>query len=160
MIEGFGPNNESIGQLLTAASNKRGVQAHGKNADENTIAAFLIGAQHNAFFGVGGWSAAQPESHWSECFDFPLGAPLGPATYSVDTAAWSRSFSKGINASFNARSNKGVVEGWHFQPTNSSTATTAYTNAIPAHATTAPDTTTAANKNMPGSESGLRVQSL
>ena len=69
MIEGFGPNNASIQQLLLNAANNRGVQAHGRPT-EDCVAAFLIGAGHRAYFGIGGWSerGATFEDHWMPQF--------------------------------------------------------------------------------------------
>ena len=44
MIEGFGPNEESIQQLQMAAQNGRGVQAHARDGSVDVLAAFLVGA--------------------------------------------------------------------------------------------------------------------
>ena len=65
MIEGFGPNNASINQLLLSAANNRGVQAHARSGNENTVAAFLVGAGFRAYFGLGGWSQHSPT--FQEC---------------------------------------------------------------------------------------------
>ena len=127
MIEGFGPNNASIQQLLLNAANQRGVQAHGRPT-EDCVAAFLIGAGHRAYFGIGGWSerGATFEDHWmpqfaSDCLpatdvsldlltprsfpierirvgSYPLGDPLADATYSQGT--WTREFAKGVKVTF------------------------------------------------------------
>jgi hypothetical protein len=69
MIEGFGPNNASINHLLLCAANGRGVQAHSqRGVDEDNLAAFLVGAGHKAYFGMGGWSSSTSEGnafgHW------------------------------------------------------------------------------------------------
>ena len=126
MIEGFGPNNASIQQLLLNAANNRGVQAHGRPT-EDCVAAFLIGAGHRAYFGIGGWSerGATFEDHWMPQFasvtypatdmsldslttfisikrirvgSYPLGDPLADATYSQGT--WTREFDKKVKVTF------------------------------------------------------------
>ena len=52
MIETFGANNQSIKEMLLAAANGRGVQAHGAPS-ESSLAAFLIGAGYRAYYGIG-----------------------------------------------------------------------------------------------------------
>jgi len=117
MIEGFGPNNASINQLLLNAKNGRGVQAHGKPS-QSCVAAFLIGAGYRAFFGVGGWSEKGKtfDDHYMSQFALPLGNPLSDAKYDKVTSTWSRKFSKGVEVSFDCKGNKGVVKGWTWPP--------------------------------------------
>ena len=130
MIEGFGPNNASIQQLLLNAANQRGVQAHGRPT-EDCVAAFLIGAGHRAYFGIGGWSerGATFEDHWmpqfaSDCLpatdvsldslttfisgqenfqDIRVGSyPLGNplADATYSQGTWTREFAKGVKVTF------------------------------------------------------------
>ena len=115
MIEGFGANNESINQLRMAAANGRGVQAH-SGTSESDFAAFLVGAGHRAFFGTGGWSTttqAAMDAHRPPQFDLPLGAPLADGAYDAASQTWTRRFAH-VNASFNAKTKTGTVEGWDF----------------------------------------------
>ena len=77
MIEFFKPDNASITQMLVAQSNNRGVLAHCQHAvDEDSLAAFLVAAYPNAFFGTGKWYAngadAVSVDHWRPAFGFPL----------------------------------------------------------------------------------------
>jgi hypothetical protein len=65
------------------------VQAHAKGADMDTIAAFMVGAGHRAYFGMGGWSsgtsAGNAFGHWSPVFAEPLGNPTGDPVCVVPT---------------------------------------------------------------------------
>ena len=115
MIEGFGPNNASINQLRLAAANGRGVQAH-SSTSESAYAAFLIGAGYRAYFGTGGRSTtsqASMDSHRPPQFDLPLGVPHGDGVYDARSGVWTRHFVH-VNVTFNAHTNKGVVQGWDF----------------------------------------------
>jgi len=119
MIEGFGPNNASISQLLMNAANGRGVQAHtiiqSRVDVESVLAAFLVGAGYRAYFGVGDWSEKGPDfdDHWLPQFDMPLGEPLEDGVYSSKTRAWSRRFEH-VNVTFDTKKNVGHVQGWKF----------------------------------------------
>eukprot|EP00040_Diaphanoeca_grandis_P023282 m.126363 g.126363 ORF g.126363 m.126363 type:complete len:490 (-) comp29198_c2_seq1:160-1629(-) len=111
MIEGFGANVPSIQQLQLSAKNGRGVQAHAIKVDEDSVAAFLIGAGYRAFLGTGGWGTADPNAHWHPVFAKPLGAPLADATLSP-LGVYSRSFGNGIHVTFDSHTNKGNITGW------------------------------------------------
>jgi hypothetical protein len=112
MIEGFGPNNASINQLLLSAANSRGVQAHGKN-NEDCVAAFLVGAGFRAYFGMGGWSQKSPtfEDHWMPQFDMPLGEPVSDGIYTAADSTWRREFKSGVTVTFSLNGNKGNITG-------------------------------------------------
>lgn len=110
MIEGFAPNAENLGYLQMTVANGRGVQAHSvAGASESAVAAFLIGAGYHSYFGMGGWDDGQP--HWSPVFEFPLGAPYGPATNA--NGVWTRRFLH-VNVTFDQSSGTGTVQGWTF----------------------------------------------
>lgn len=113
MIEGFGPNNASINQLLMSAANGRGCQAHAEHGSEDSLAAFLIGAGYRAYFGLGGWTGTTVDDHLLPQFSQPLGRPFGDATYDPASSTWARQFIH-VNVTFNAITNKGKVDGWAF----------------------------------------------
>ena len=112
MIEGFGPNNASINQLLLSATNSRGVQAHGRGSEDD-VAAFLVGAGYRAYFGMGGWSQKSPtfEDHWMPQFEMPLGTPLSDGVYTPSDKTWRREFSSGVKVVFSLNGNKGNITG-------------------------------------------------
>ena len=112
MIEGFGPNNASINQLLMNVQNGRGVQAHGKNS-QDCVAAFLVGAGYRAYFGMGGWSQKSPTlgDHWMQQFAFPLGEPLSDGVYTAADTTWRRSFKSGVKVVFELAGGKGTITG-------------------------------------------------
>lgn len=111
MIEGFGSNRDSIEQLRMAAKNNRGVQAHAGKVDEDTVAAFLVGAGYRAYFGMGSWNVAEPTAHWDPIFAAKLGAPLGDCTVTAD-GLYQRKFENNISVSFDANTNKGTITDW------------------------------------------------
>ena len=110
MIEGFGPNQLSIEQLRMAARNNRGVQAHAGRVDEDTVAAFLVGAGEFHYYGMGGWQDGFVRSkHWVEgVFGRRLGEP-DDAVYDQSTATWTRTFKGGTKVTFDTKGNKGAV---------------------------------------------------
>ena len=120
MIEGFGPNNASITQLRDNAANGRGVQEHAGRADESSIAAFLVGAGHRAYFGLGGWGTSSQKAlddHWQTPFEWPLGAPVSDGVYDSDGGGvWTRRCEH-VNVTFRLRGGTGAIEGWQFSPT-------------------------------------------
>ena len=83
-------------------------------ACESHIAAFLVGAGANAYWGQGGWSdpdSSQVPGRWMpEFFEKPLGTPLADATYDAQAQVWTRSFARGARAWFSAANNSGGVE--------------------------------------------------
>lgn len=117
MIEGFGANNASIQQLLMNAENGRGVVAHGRGSEDD-LAAFLIGAYHRAYYGLGGWSEGKHDfnNHWLPQFALPLGEPLSDATYDASGGTWNRQFAHGVNVTFAVKINRGKIVGWNFPP--------------------------------------------
>ena len=143
MIEGFGANNESINQLRMAAANGRGVQAHTMNPSESAFAAFLVGAGYRAYFGTGGWSTttqAAMDAHRPSQFDLPLGAPLADGAYDALSQTWTRRFAH-VNASFNAKTKKGTVEGWDFPTPTPAPAPVPTPVPVPAPTAACPSTT-------------------
>ena len=94
----------------------RGIQVHAKSADETNLAAFLVGAGHRAYFGIGGWSSASAAAnsfgHWDPIFGKPLGAPHADAMLSAD-GVYSRQFGPtNISVTFDTNTNHGKISGW------------------------------------------------
>jgi hypothetical protein len=117
--EGCAASNDTINTLrnLTALARAQGrrliYQVHG-NGELDEIAAFLIGAGENHYYGLGGWSGTGPHAnfsdHWVEgVFGRPLGTPLADAVYDAATATWSRRFRSGASVVFNANTNHGTT---------------------------------------------------
>lgn len=122
MIESFHASNSSIQDLLMGVSNRRSVQAHCRQDCRDPLAAFLIGASENTYFGAGEWSSGDGtrednfDHHWMPEFDLPLGKPLGDATYEdTDGGIWQRSFQH-VNVTFTLKTGKGAFEGWDLTP--------------------------------------------
>ena len=99
------------------------VQAHvGVNTDvsttcgcacmTDTLAAFLIGAGENCYYGSGLWiSPSLPDVQQRWCpplFEKPLGAPLADATKD-GSGVWHRAFKSGTKVQFDTKSNKGTI---------------------------------------------------
>lgn len=92
----------------------------GKQQDKiDQLAAFLIGASTNSFFGAGSWACDHTHREgvaWWPEYDYPLGAPHGNATYNPRSKVWSRSFGNGTKVSFgSAREPQGEIE-WSSRP--------------------------------------------
>ena len=109
--EGCSANNATITLLrsITAKSlllNKRLLyQCHTTGGmDEDTVAAFLIGAGVDHYIASGGWAASgkNPINYWSPILAKPLGAPTAAAVYDNATTTWTRSFGSGTVVTFNA----------------------------------------------------------
>jgi hypothetical protein len=83
-------------------------------ACESHIAAFLVGAGENAYWGQGGWvlpGSAGVANRWMpQYFEKPLGAPLSDGIYDPQTQVWSRNFAKGARVWFSAANKSGAVE--------------------------------------------------
>jgi hypothetical protein len=117
--EGCVAGNATIKTLRLAAAkavadNTRYVYECHSNGVTNDLAAFLIGAGVDHYFGFGGWVDEAPvsTSHWHVEMGYPLGAPVADATYDASTATWSRAFSStaGLtNVTFNAIMNTGTI---------------------------------------------------
>ena len=65
--------------------------------------------------GLGGWQGVGKHGNFSEhwvdgVFDQKLGAPLGDAEFDPTTDTWRRAFHSGTTVSFNANTNKGLIE--------------------------------------------------
>ena len=119
-IEFFVPNNASINELLSGAGSGQVIQAHkglsmkpsGCSGDlTDIIAAFLIAASENCYFGCGGWNTRGNNTDpltWRKEYDMPLGEPLGPATY--QKGIWMRQFKRGTKVTFDTSTNKGNIQ--------------------------------------------------
>ena len=119
-IEFFVPNNASINELLSGADSGQVIQAHkglsmkpsGCSGDlTDVIAAFLIAASENCYFGCGGWNTRGNDTDpltWRKEYDMPLGEPLGSATY--QKGIWMRQFKRGTKVTFDTSTNKGSIQ--------------------------------------------------
>ena len=118
---GHGANGASAiwKNLAECDRNKKVVEAHLTGAVNNdTVAAFLIGAGELALFGSGGWDfkggVEQIVSRWYlDFYDRPLGLPLGPAMPVTDAASGNvsmvRRFALGTEARFCLNTSRGEV---------------------------------------------------
>jgi hypothetical protein len=79
----------------------------------NALAAFLIGAGEDCYFGTGAWIASglqDVENRWCpELFERPLGVPLANATKDEATGRYTRSFKSGTHVTFDTKTNKGTI---------------------------------------------------
>ena len=88
---------------------------------ESALAAFLVAAGTNHFFGAGSWTcnhtSREGVTWWPE-YDRPLGEPLGPATFLPSATATAgasggqvlvRSFAHGVQAQFDLETGQGKV---------------------------------------------------
>jgi len=120
-IESFAADEDSIILLNQSAALGKLVQAHAgysedssdnhcSNNVEQALAAFLIGARENSFFGCSrSWNVdTDPVADvWHEEYDRPLGAPTGFAVKNGDV--WTRTFSSGTVVTFNAANSTGHI---------------------------------------------------
>ena len=115
-IEFFEANNDSINALLEGVKNGKVMQFHVpinfscKGDLTDIMAAFLIGAGKYSYFGCGDWHAAGDDDTpltWRPEYDYPLGEPVGPASYVDDK--WERSFASGTKVTFNMSTMKGLI---------------------------------------------------
>ena len=116
--EGCVAGNATITTLRAAAARaaadaKRYVYECHSNGSPDDLAAFLIGAGADHYFGFGAWVDDLPAaSHWVAEMGFPLGAPVADAAYDAPTATWSRAFASAAgrtNVTFDARTNRGAI---------------------------------------------------
>jgi len=123
-IEGFGPNEKSIRTLQTLAKEGLGAKAHccrtsdssvAVNSDcsiwdnvQDGLAAFLVGAGENAFFGCGNGFEMGSWVKWYPQYDYPLGPPMSDGVKGAD-GEWTRRFKSGTTVHFNPKSNKGTI---------------------------------------------------
>ena len=124
--EGCVAGNATIVTLRLAAAkaiadNTRYVYECHANGVANDLAAFLIGAGLDHYFGFGGWVDNGPvsTSHWRVEMGYPLGTPVSDATYDASTATWSRAFSSAAgltNVTFDAIKSTGTIAWASMQP--------------------------------------------
>lgn len=121
MQEGCVAGNATINTLIAAASAAR---AHGtrflyechSNGTPDDLAAFLIGAGPDQYWGFGAWmlpGGISPGT-WLPEMGYPLGGPLGDAVYVHPT--WTRAFGDAANpttVTFDATTNTGHVVWAH-----------------------------------------------
>jgi len=116
--EGCVAGNATITTLRAAAARAaadatRYVFECHSNGSPDDLAAFLIGAGADPYFGFGAWVDDLPAaSHWVAEMGFPLGAPVADAAYDAPTATWSRAFASAAgrtNVTFDARTNRGAI---------------------------------------------------
>ena len=116
-IEFFHPNNDSINNLTEGVRNGKVMQAHmalGAPCEGDItdyLAAFLVAVGKYSYYGCGIWSTTGNDSSsffWHPEYDKPLGAPLGPATYTG--RVWKRQFASGTKVTFDTSNNKGTIE--------------------------------------------------
>ena len=122
-IEGFRPNNGSINALMEAVRMGKVVQAHMSDLPANGckgnmtshIAAFLIGAGNNSYYGCGSWNAAGDDDapwYWRPEYDYPLNEPTGPPWY--EGGVWQRRFVSETLVKFDTSTNKGSIH-WDYK---------------------------------------------
>ena len=131
MIEDFVGSEKCVQTLQTVAARGLTVQAHAGNypagnacvdGDTNSLAAFLIGAGNYSFYHcAGGWSSdarwpavSDAWLDWRPEYDWPLGAPSGPASKrpsaaNASTSVWTRSFASGTRVEFDGGLANGTV---------------------------------------------------
>ena len=113
-IEFFTASNASINELMLGVKNKKFVQAHIPERCTNDLtdymAAFLIGAGENCYFGCGSWHASGNDTvpfMWHPEYDKSLREPKAPATYK--DGLWEREFMSGTEVTFDANRKKGTI---------------------------------------------------
>lgn len=115
--EGCNGNNITITALRAAAalaisSNTRLLfECHSDSSSESNMAAFLIGAGVDQYWGFGPWVTPSGgfESSWLPEYERALGEPVSDATYDAPTGLWVRTFSSGTAVTFNAKTEKGSI---------------------------------------------------
>lgn len=115
--EGCDGSNATITALRAAAARARLdgrrylYECHADAASESAIAAFLVGAGTDQYWGFGPWvtPAGGFASRWLPDFERPLGAPVADAAYDAATGMWTRAFASGTAAAFNANTGEGTI---------------------------------------------------
>ena len=76
------------------------------------LAAFLIGAGEDHYWGFGPWLtwAGGYAANWLPEFDKPLGEPLGAGQYDASSGLWTRQFASGTTVSFDPSTSKGQIK--------------------------------------------------
>jgi hypothetical protein len=116
---GFQGKAAGVQALLAAAAAGKGFLASDKPGTANAppavllsqLAAFLVGAGTNCFFGGGSWTANHTSREgvtWYPEYDRPLGPPLGPANKSSD-GTLTRRFQSGTVAVYHPSNQTGTV---------------------------------------------------
>lgn len=123
-IEMFAPDEGSILELLDGAKKGFLMQAHATTygnastygcndieAMTDVIAAFLVAAGDDSYFGSGPWISPgieDVEQRWCpELFDRPIGKPIGDAVKA--NGMYKRVFASGTTVLFDTGSNKGTI---------------------------------------------------
>ena len=119
MLEGCTNSNATVTNLRAVAQRSRAngnvplvYECHANAADESSMAAFLVGAGENAYWGFGNWvnyTAANMDTRWLSVFDRKLGSPEADAVYDEAGSMWTRSFGSGTKVTFNARTEVGTI---------------------------------------------------
>jgi len=117
--EGCTNSNATVTNLRAVAQRSRAngnvplvYECHANAADESSMAAFLVGAGENAYWGFGNWvnyTAANMDTRWLSVFDRKLGSPEADAVYDEAGSMWTRSFGSGTKVTFNARTEVGTI---------------------------------------------------
>ena len=112
--EGCTASNATVNTLRSAAAAAkrdatRYIYECHSDGTESDMAAFLVGAGVDAYWGFGTWVSPNGgvASSWILEFELPLGAPLSDATYT--DPIWVRRFESGTNVTFNARTKVGTI---------------------------------------------------
>ena len=120
-IEFFDNSEASIVELLAGVAKGYLVEAHTHVVDdmgcaspqmESVVAAFLIGAGVDSYFGSGAWiskSTLDVTQRWCPpLFERPLGSPLADAAKNA-SGVYARAFASGTKVFFDTRSNVGQI---------------------------------------------------
>lgn len=94
-----------------AAAGTRFVYECHCSGSQDELAAFLVGAGPDHYWGFGPWVtwAGGYAAGWLPEFDKPLGAPLAAGSYDVATSTWTRRFASGTVVTFDAKTNTGSI---------------------------------------------------
>lgn len=120
-IEFFEPNEGSILELMAGVQQGYLVEAHTHTVDdtgcasnlmEGVVAAFLIGAGEDCYFGSGTWISSgtlDVTQRWCPpLFEKPLGKPMADAVKDSN-GVYTRTFASGTKVAFDTATNKGQV---------------------------------------------------
>lgn len=111
--EGCGADNATVNTLRAvaaaalAANTRYLYECHFTVSSEDTIAAFLVGAGADTYYGTGPWLTPCGGVERPGVLDKALGAPLADGAYA--DGVWTRAFASGTRATFNADTGKGSV---------------------------------------------------
>lgn len=99
-----------VAALALATGHRYLYECHFDAATESTLAAFLVGAGTDQYFGFGPWVTACGGVQRPREYELPLGDPVGEGVYDHLRGVWSRAFSRGTNVTFSAITGKGTIE--------------------------------------------------